>query len=214
MARYADPGRCPDCRAAITRGAAGCARCGLPLRGQTAQDLYVTLRHADELLATLRAQAAPATPATPVVPVGPVAAAPAPRRLSAASVPKILLTLGAACLLVAALVFLAVTWQLLGVAGRTLVLVGFTGVAAALTAWSARRGLRAAAEAMGLVALGLLVLDLVGGWHAGWFDGLDTTGLLVLLGVVLAGASGAAALAVRRTPAATTSAPVSRDRGP
>ena len=42
--------------------------------------------------------------------------------MSAATVPKILLGLGAMCLLVAALVFLAVAWAVLGVEGRTVVL--------------------------------------------------------------------------------------------
>src|SRR4051794_19635527 len=39
--------------------------------------------------------------------------------LSAASVPKLLLGLGAACLLVAAVIFLAVAWSWLGIGGRT-----------------------------------------------------------------------------------------------
>ena len=42
--------------------------------------------------------------------------------------PKILLALGAGCLLVAALLFLAVTWSVLGVGGRTATLVGFTAI--------------------------------------------------------------------------------------
>ncbi len=121
--------------------------------------------------------------------------------LSAASVPKILLTLGAACLLVAALVFLAVTWSVLGVAGRTLTLVGFTAVAGSSAAWAARKGLRAAAESLSLVALGLLALDAVGANRSGWFGDLSTAGFLVVLGVLLAATAAAAALAVRRTPA-------------
>ncbi len=207
MTRYADPRRCPDCLAAITRGAPACPHCGLPLRGETAQELYLALARADDLLVALRATPAPEVAPPPVAGPAPVAApvpAPAPvrHRLSAASVPKILLTLGAACLLVAALVFLAVTWQVLGVAGRTLVLLAFTALAGVLTWWSATRGLRAAAEALGLVSLGLLTLDLVGGWHAGWFGEPATSDLVILLGVVLALAAAAATLAVRRTPAA------------
>ena len=52
------------------------------------------------------------------------------RRLPAASVPVVLLSLGALCLLVAAVVFVAVTWSLLGLTGRTLVLLGVTGLLA------------------------------------------------------------------------------------
>ena len=50
----------------------------------------------------------------------------------------------------------------------------------------ARRGLTGAAEALALVGFGLLALDLTGGYHAGWFGGLTTSGLLVLVGTVLA----------------------------
>jgi hypothetical protein len=123
--------------------------------------------------------------------------------LTAASVPKILLTLGAGCLLVAALVFLAVSWSALGVAGRTATLVMFTVVAAGLTAWVARRGLRGAAESLSLVALGLLTLDIFGARHAGWFGDVSTPSFLVLLGIVLAVAGAATAVQVRRTGLAT-----------
>ncbi len=55
-------------------------------------------------------------------------AADRPRRhgLRPTSVPAILLGLGALCLLVAAVIFLAVAWSWLGVGGRTAVLVGLT----------------------------------------------------------------------------------------
>ncbi len=50
----------------------------------------------------------------------------------------------------------------------------------------ARRGLRAAAESLALVGYGLLALDVTGADHAGWFGDLATSGLLVLVGAVLA----------------------------
>lgn len=121
--------------------------------------------------------------------------------VAGASVPRILLGLGALCLLVAALVFLAVTWSAMGVAGRTATLVGFTAVAGGLTAWAARRNLRAAAESLGVVALGLLAFDLFGARDAGWLGDVTTPGFAVVLGSVLALAGVAAATAVRRTPA-------------
>ena len=61
-----------------------------------------------------------------------------------ASVPKILLTLGALCLLVAAVTFLAVAWSWLGVGGRTVVLLVLTGVALGGGRAFAGRGLRMA----------------------------------------------------------------------
>ncbi|HEU4513569.1 MAG TPA: hypothetical protein VFR87_10735 [Nocardioidaceae bacterium] len=121
--------------------------------------------------------------------------------LGGASVPKILLGLGALCLLVAALVFLAVTWSAMGVAGRTATLVGFTVLAGGLTAWAARRDLRAAAESLGVVALGLLSFDLFGARDAGWLGDITTAEFFVLLGTVVALAGAGAATAVRRTPA-------------
>src|ERR1044071_9158004 len=145
MTRYADPNRCPDCGRTIVPEAPSCPACGLSLSGPLARQLFVTLTRADELLVTLRATPVARPPASiPALP--PIAAPPArtpvrPRAsLSAASVPKILLTLGAGCLLVAALVFLAVTWSVLGVGGRTATLVGFTAIAGGLTSVVANRG--------------------------------------------------------------------------
>ncbi len=120
--------------------------------------------------------------------------------LSGASVPKILLGLGALCLLIAALVFLAVTWSAMSVAGRTATLVGFTVIAGGLSSWAAHRELRAAAESLGVVALGLLTFDMFGARDASWFGDISTPGFFVLLGVVVALVGTAAAVAVRRTP--------------
>ena len=82
--------------------------------------------------------------------------------------PKILLGLGATCLLVAAVIFLAVAWSWLGVGGRTAVLVGLTVTTALAGQWLARRDLGVAAEALTTVALGLVVLDVFGAENAGW----------------------------------------------
>jgi hypothetical protein len=116
-------------------------------------------------------------------------------------VPKILLTLGAACLLIAALVFLAVTWSNMGIGARTATLVGFTVVTGALAGEMARRHLGGAAEALSVVSLGLLTLDLFGARDAGWLGEVSTPSFLVVLGVVLALVAGTAAVLVRRTPA-------------
>jgi hypothetical protein len=125
---------------------------------------------------------------------------PAPRTImSGLTVPKILLGLGALCLVVAALVFLVVAWQELGVAGRTLVLVAFTLIATGLAGWSARSGLRAGAESLTVVALGLLLLDLAGARTSGWFGDLGEAGFAVLAGTVLAAVSIAGAVAARHT---------------
>lgn len=107
------------------------------------------------------------------------------RGLPAWSVPRLLLGLGALCLLVAAVVFLAVTWSTLGVGGRTLTLLGLT-VAAGVTADRlARRGLRVGAESLTVVALGLVVLDAVGALSAGWLGTVGLAGALLACGAAL-----------------------------
>jgi len=218
MTLYADPQRCPGCREPIAYGAKSCRSCGLSLEGPLAGRLFAALSSADELLTAMRATATVPAAAVPVT----VANVSAPSQtepphvesvaepamsqpwksggLSAASVPKILLGLGALCLLIGALVFLAVTWSVMGVAGRTATLVGFTVVAAGLAAWVARRDLRAAAESLSLVALGLLAFDVFGARDSGWFGDISTPGFFVLLGAVLVVAGAGAALAARRTP--------------
>ena len=105
--------------------------------------------------------------------------------LQGASVPKILLGLGATCLLVAAVIFLAVAWTWLGVGGRTAVLVALTGATGAAGIVLGRRGLTVAAEALVTVAFGLLVLDVVGADNAGWFGELTLEELVRLVGLGL-----------------------------
>ena len=223
MRRYADPEHCPDCGSRLTIGHPVCRVCHLDLGGALGLELFTTLTRADELLARMRrpvgAPAAAAGPA-PVAPAAPgttPAAAPAqPRaaRLRGTSVPKILLTLGAVCLLVAALVFLAVNWSRLGVGGRTATLVVFTLTTGALTRWMAGRGLRAATEALGVVTLGLLTLDLYGADNAGWFGDLSEPGMTTLVGVSLVVAGlGAVALLARSAAGAFTSGEVAAALG-
>ncbi|WGX95135.1 SCO7613 C-terminal domain-containing membrane protein [Nocardioides sp. L-11A] len=127
----------------------------------------------------------PAPPAPSLRPAAPVP--PSPGGVSFASVPKILLGLGAFCLLVAAVIFLAVSWSTLGVGGRTAVLAALTLTAGASALLLHRVGLRIAGESLVVVALGLLALDVVGAGAAGWFgDGPDgaiacAAGLVVAL---------------------------------
>ncbi|MCB0909097.1 MAG: zinc ribbon domain-containing protein [Nocardioidaceae bacterium] len=221
MRIFADPSRCPDCGASIAERPTSCPACGLPLGGPVAASLFATLQSADRLLAELRSQQViaplPVTPpagAEAGVAIPPITApglppyvAPArPARaagtgLSGASVPKILLTLGALCLLVAAVTFLAVAWAWLGVGGRTAVLVALTALAAGATWWSHRTRLRAAAESLGTVALGLLALDVTGADNAGWFGTLAPGALPLIVGLVVAvAAAGAALLSSRGQP--------------
>lgn len=229
MFLYADRTVCPRCREALAPATPHCDHCSARLDDRAAYDVFLALQQVDRLVqrisdrplvATAAAPAhaggeAPAASPTrpmpsntqrtapPRLPVsGPEpASAVAPGRpvLSGLTVPKILLGLGALCLVVAALVFLVVAWASLGVGGRTAVLVGFTLVAGGFAAWSARSGLRAGAESMTAVALGLLTLDLAGAQGAGWFGDLDAGGFLMLAGSTVLVAGSAATVATRRT---------------
>jgi hypothetical protein len=203
MIRYADPEVCPCCRESLPYAATRCDHCHTVLTGTTAEGLFRTLALADRLVAQLTASTpvrepvvvgpgGPAhppllSPLDPVQPVYPAATwAPSPRRgMSAASVPKILLGLGATCLLAAAVVFLVVAWSDLAMGTRTAILLTLTAAAAVTTGWMARRALPAGAESFGVLFLGFLTLDVFGADNAGWLGDLSGQGFTVLLGSVL-----------------------------
>lgn len=118
--------------------------------------------------------------------------------LPSSLVPKVLLGLGATCLIVAALVFLAVAWALLGVGGRTAVLIGLTAVSGTFAAWAAGRLLRGTAEAFTALTLALVALDLIGGYVAGWFGDAGPDTLAVVAGAAVAGLATLGAMLARR----------------
>lgn len=200
MSRLVDPTVCPDCRAPLTPSGV-CTGCGLALTGPLAVQLWEAMSVADRLVERLRAaQAAAAEPVVPTLapgvpsstpaPVAPLPAVESRRPMSGASVRTILLAVGGICLLVAAIVFTAVTWSLLGLTGRTLVLLGVTAAVAVASAVVTRRGLRGATETLWLLVAALVTIDLLAAAAAG-FPGLSdlawrTMSLLVggaLLGV-------------------------------
>ncbi|GAA3648547.1 hypothetical protein GCM10022237_05250 [Nocardioides ginsengisoli] len=129
-----------------------------------------------------RASSVPAPPPLPAAPTVP----PARGGVAFASVPKILLGLGAFCLLVAAIIFLAVSWSSLGVGGRTAVLAGVTLAAGAAALLLHRIGLRVAGESLVVVALGMLALDVVGAGSAGWFGDASDGTIIGAAGIVTA----------------------------
>ncbi len=105
------------------------------------------------------------------------------------SVPVVLLSVGALCLLVAAVVFVAVTWSVLGLTGRTLVLLVITGVVAAIASVLTRRPLRLGAETFWLITGVMLAVDLLAAEAAGLagLDALPWRGTAALVGGVLFG---------------------------
>src|SRR3954449_3605370 len=109
MSRLVDPPLCPDCRALLDAGAT-CTGCGLQVTGPLAAELWRRMVAADRVVEQLRALSggAPVAVAGSVAAPGQGAALPRfprrastparTRRLPAASVPVVLLSLGALCL--------------------------------------------------------------------------------------------------------------------
>ncbi|WP_370614229.1 SCO7613 C-terminal domain-containing membrane protein [Mumia sp. Pv 4-285] len=92
-----------------------------------------------------------------------------------------LLTLGALCLIVAAFVFVAVTWSRIGLTGRSLILLAVTSAACAAAAWLTTRRLRASAESMWTVTGFLAALDAGAATSAGLLGLDDVDGEVVVL---------------------------------
>ena len=161
---------CPACGSSLPGST--CPRCGLELVGPTAVRLLEASRQADRwlgervrLVQVLRDEAAArrarwVTPAPSVAP--PVPAPPArPSRRPVLSVQSLLVGLGALLLAVASVVFLAFSWDRLGITGRSVVVATLTVtvLGAAVLARRARMGLTA--EAVGALGAVLLLLDAV-----------------------------------------------------
>ncbi|MER5333292.1 hypothetical protein [Micromonospora sp. NPDC002717] len=122
---------------------------------------------------------APARPAPAWPAGGPVAPVPAPAAVGGAetstrTVQSLLFVLGGLLLGTAAVVFTAVAWAAVGVAGRALILAAFTALALAAPLVAVRRGLRGTAETFAAVGLLLVLLDGYAAWTvdlfgvAGW----------------------------------------------
>jgi hypothetical protein len=216
MSALVDPHICPDCRAPLD-AAGTCTGCGLRLVGPAAGELWQHMVQADRLIAQLRSAPvaapipgpaaptgmppAPARTTMPTLPVGPSASV---RRhtLPSASVPVVLLSLGALCLLVAAIVFVAVAWGSLGLGAKTTILLAVTALFAGGAAAATRRTLRFAAETLWLVVAGLVAVDLTAAYHADLL-GLARIGdrsAVALVGACLLGLAVAAGAWVTTTP--------------
>jgi hypothetical protein len=177
---------CPVCgRPVGDIGAGQCPRCGLPAAGQAAvvvarigATLTDLARDRDALLASLRAAATahewgqqpapspdvaapPMAAPSPWTPPPPPFPAPHPRtprhRLSPQ---QVLLGLGALLVVAAALTFVAVAWTRFGLVFQAGVMLTVTALACSVSAWMARRGLRATEEALAAAGAALLAVDL------------------------------------------------------
>ncbi|GAA1428189.1 hypothetical protein GCM10009616_07220 [Microlunatus lacustris] len=167
-----EPLRCPSCGSPLPHAVPVCPACALPLSGPLAADLWRTdqqllalQRHRAELIHRLRLGRAGAVqpPVVAPLPPGTAPAPPAVVRVGTGtgwSGQQVLLGVGALLVLTAAVVFLAVAWSAIGVAGQVAVMAVLTAVAATSALVLARRGLTATAETLAVVAVGLAVADL------------------------------------------------------
>jgi hypothetical protein len=204
-----DPGACPSCGARLAQHER-CAACHLPLQGPLAAQLWRASVEAARLLAERQAlitalRTAPSPRRThrvppPQMPAAFPAALPATTARSRAEwttrrVQNLLLGLGVLLLIVAAVIFTTVAWGDLGVGGRGAVMAFATAGATAAAVLSRRRGLAATAEAVGVLAFGLLLLDAYAVWRLDLVDWRGGYYWAVALAVV-AGLTGVAARAV------------------
>ncbi|MER6594008.1 hypothetical protein ABT214_19595, partial [Micromonospora purpureochromogenes] len=138
--------------------------------------LLAAQRRRAELAARVRAEVARPVPAGPLPPVPPIPVRPAPvppspgrPETSTRTVQGLLFVLGGLLLGTAAVVFTAVAWAAVGVAGRAAILAAFTVLALAAPLVVARRGLRGTAETFAAVGLLLVVLDGYAAWAVDLF---------------------------------------------
>lgn len=185
--------RCPDCTAELTADGQRCLRCGLPLTGPAAAELWqveqaladnqaqrrALLARRETLLGYLRSRAqrflASPYPAYPPAQRAASAPTPAPAgrpEASPQSVQNLLLALGGLLLAVSAVVFTVVAWGRFGIGGRAAILGTFTAIALATPPVLLRRRLSATAETIALVGLVLMALDGYAAYRVGAF-GLD-----------------------------------------
>ena len=192
----ADPYPCPNCGSPLFPGSVGCARCGISLVGPQAQELAQVDQQLMELAARRRrliyelSELRPPV-VTPAGFAGPEVPPPAGRGGMAGQ--QILLALGALLVLGAALVFLAVNWELLGPIGQLGVALTAAALSAALARWAVGRGLTSSAEAFGALSLLLVAATCVGAQLLELFPGFDTALYVALSAALCSALAGAAA---------------------
>jgi hypothetical protein len=201
-----DATRCPSCSSGPL-GSGSCPTCGVDLSGPNARALWQVsvqaaglLAERTRLIAALRSEASThvppsVAPAMPAAPPNPNPNPPAPE-WTRRKVANLLLSLGVGLLAVAAVIFLVVSWSVLGIGGRAAVMAGCTVLAGGGAALAARRGLGSTAEAVSLLTVALGLLDAFGARGAGLagLDGVD--GLVYWAGALAITAVLAAATAV------------------
>ncbi|MBC7593039.1 MAG: hypothetical protein H7288_03730 [Kineosporiaceae bacterium] len=204
---FADPHVCPSCGGFIA-GESRCPYCRFDLSSPASRRLWQTLLQADSLLDEARRVSSATVAAQPGVGATPPLSVPGPRSEAGSAVParrwstgSIILGLGALCLLVAAFVFITVSWGVLGPTGRTFVLLVITLAIAAAAVWSTRAGLRASSEALWAVFFGLFAIDFFAAraYELLGLDSFTDEQAVLVFGLVAAYLGAAIALGCRKT---------------
>lgn len=181
-----DSYRCPDCGELLSNvnGIGACTRCGFtaahPLAGRLWQiDTEFSRLGAERagVIQQMRRDRA----GTPLPAVTADLSPPPFRPRQHLSVQALLVGLGAFLLIIAGIVFAAVTWDRLGAAGQAAVLVVATAIAVVATLTAARAELASTAEALAVVVAGFALIDVhavrvavtpEGDWQWVWAIGL------------------------------------------
>lgn len=149
---------CPGCRAALAAGTARCPHCSIRLTGELATQLW----RVDQQIAALHSQrewlvnALRRDDSDDILPGQPRRAA------SGTETRRLLLGLGALCLIAALTAATALIWPALGVGGQTTVLLIVTGLLLA-GAVRLQQRLPATAEAVAAVGVAASAIDLIAG---------------------------------------------------
>lgn len=221
--RYADSTRCPSCRTVRQDLETRCHQCGFNYRNPRIPRIWQLLVELDDELIKARQfkpprQNAPfsespvghSTQTASLQPAGP-AAAEIPDRsvhrpVQSINVGTVLLALGALSLLVAATIFLTVSWDRMGPWGRSATLTSITVLVGAASWLALRRRLIATADSLIAVFLGLLTLDWFGlrALGIGWFDAIGTAGQTVIWSILIGGLAVGVIDVFRRTAQSTS----------
>lgn len=188
---------CPSCGAALPPGGAPeCPSCHVPLRGPVAsrlwevdQGLAALARERERLLQALREQRSPVGGVgTPSVSGSGTTAQRPPHLRPRWSGQQVLLGTGVLLVLVASLVFLAVAWDVIGVAGQVVAMASLTCLTAYGSLRLSRQRLHSSAEALGALTAGLLLLDVAAARSLGLggLEALDLRGYSAVTGAAIA----------------------------
>lgn len=204
---FADPHVCPSCKGSID-GEIRCPDCHLNLSSPASRRLWQTLLQADSLLLEARRESSATVVQDSPQGTLPPLPVPGPRIQAGSAAPahrwstgSIILGLGALCLLVAAVVFITVSWDVLGATGRTLVLLVITTAMAFAASWSTHARLRASSEALWTVFFGLVAIDFFAARAYGLLglDSFSDEQSALVFGILAAVLGGAIALGSRKT---------------